>query len=117
MIENYNPSNRNIHIIRITLNYKGATGHISFKRGGNCKGTSILSEGVSFFEYCDENDIKNLVENDCQLSMCEVEGVTLFKFVLNSGEKQYEFDSADENFLQELVVAIEITDVEQEGGK
>lgn len=108
MINNYDPHDHNIHTLRITLNYRGAVGHISFLRGGNCKGAYILSEAIDFFEYCDTTDIERLVENDCNLEMISVDDETAFNLTLHEGDKEVFFEAIDEKRLQELVVAVEI---------
>lgn len=117
MINNYDPHDYNRHTLRITLNYRGAVGHISFLRGGNCKGAYILSEAIDFFEDCDTNDIERLVENDCKLEMISVDNEVAFNVTLHEGDKEVFFEAIDEKRLQELVVAVEIAAYKEEVAK
>lgn len=115
----YVPLDYNRHTLRITLNYCGAVGHISFIRGGNCKGAYILDEALDFFEDCDTKDIERLVENDCELEMISVDDEVAFNVTLHEGNKNVIFEAIDEKGIQEMVVAAEIAackgEVELEG--
>lgn len=106
----YCPFDYNMHTLRITLNYCGAVGHISFLRGGNCKGANILDTALTFFADCDEAELARLVEDDCGLEMFKLDNEILFNVTLHKGDDEYEFEAISEDELQDMIVAVEIAD-------
>lgn len=108
MITEYKPIAFNDHIVRVTFNKGGAIGHISIKYGGNCRGLDILNNVTDFIETCDEDDIVNLVENDCEFAYNADEDT--FNVALNDKNGRTILPSATEDIIKELIVAIEITD-------
>lgn len=112
MIEKYSPSQYNKHIIRLTLNKGGYVGHISIQVGGNCTGEAILETRITFFDTCDEDDILNLMENDCQLEMHTEDDydVIWFSLCLRNGDNELMLDEVDEDDIKNIIVAAEIVD-------
>lgn len=117
MIESYEPQDRNYHYIKVTFAHADYFGHAVLKVGGNCKGASILSEGLDFWENCDTEDIKNLIHNDCQLSLYGGDyDEYWFKITLSNlstGDTMY-FDELDDEELTNMIVAVEFVKVEPE---
>ena len=112
MIEKYSPGRFNKHIIRLTLNKDGYVGHISIQVGGNCTGEAIRETGITFFEDCDEDDILNLMENDCQLEVHTDDDYDVigFSLCLRNGDKELMLDEVDEDDIKNIIVAAEIVD-------
>ena len=48
MLDRYEPEQRGVHTIRVTFAYGNYFGHVALEMGGNCKGGSILSEGIDY---------------------------------------------------------------------
>lgn len=110
---NYNPDYRNTHTIRITLNSNGYIGHIATKVGGNTKGADVLEYALNFIEDCDDNDIENLVENDCNFELCSDEDEEEFWFsmtLINSDGDKLIFSDAEERDVKDIIVSVEIID-------
>ena len=106
----YKPDLRNVHTVRLTFNDNGYEGHIAFKLGGNCKGARILSTGLEFLEDCSEDDIKNLVENDCNLWMHEDDRSVWFTLNLTNTEGEVLQEECDEDELEDLILSVDIID-------
>lgn len=116
MIEKYSPSTRNIHIVRITFNKDGYTGHVSYMIGGNSKGAAILETASDFFTNCDIDDVNRLNENDCQLKLdFDDEGKPIFSLILKNqtGETLVIDDFSDDD-LNDIMSATEIADCFEE---
>lgn len=103
---NYNPAERNEHIVRVTFDNEGYTGHIAFKLGGNCKGLDVLMNVENFIETCDEDDIKNLVENDCEFRLNE--DIETFNISLNGKRGRTILLNAEEETIKGFIVSVEI---------
>ena len=116
MIEKYDPySFFNVHTLRITFNHEGYVGHIAYELGGNCKGLDIICRAADFFEECDKDDIKKLVENDCELSFdFDYEDEAAFCLTLTKGSDKLMFNDITEDEVKEMVVSVEIVACEKE---
>ena len=120
MIEKYSPySWKHRHIVRITFNKDGYVGHIAFQIGGNCLGSEILETGLNFLDDCDEDNISNLVENDCKLKIHSDDfddgWEPWFSIELSNpkyvwGEATLIYDDIEPDDLKNLIVGIEIVD-------
>ena len=115
MIESYEPQDRNYHYIKVTFAHANYFGHIVIKVGGNCKGASILSEGLDFWENCDTEDIGNLVHNDCQLSIYD-DGCGDYEFKITLSKPSTDdtvcFEELDYQELTDMIIAVEFIKVE-----
>lgn len=117
MIEKYNPDSFrcNKHIVKITFNKNGYTGHISTKIGGNCKGSTILGTAIDFLEECNKDDIKKLIKNDCSLKLHSDGDEYWFSLDLcNENNDTLSFDDIDVQDLQNMIVGVEIVACEPE---
>jgi hypothetical protein len=93
------------HTIRVTLQSGEYKGHIAYKVGGNCFGSTFLEWNPE----CDtQEDINGYVENDCNFRVDEECDIFLFTLTNEKGDK-CDFE-CDERELEENVVAIEIID-------
>lgn len=117
MIESYEPQDRNYHYIKVTFAQADYFGCVIIRVGGNCKGASILAEGLNFWENCDTEDIENLVHNDCQLSLYNGNyDEYWFKITLSkhsTGDIMY-LEELDYQELSDMIVAVEFVKVEPE---
>lgn len=117
MLESYEPQSRNYHHIKVTFAHADYFGHVVFKVGGNCKGASILANGLDFWENCDEEDIENLVQNDCELSLYG-NNYDEYWFKVNltnpSTGDQMCIEELDYEDLADMIIAVEIVKVEPE---
>lgn len=115
MLENYKPQDRNYHYIRVTFANADYVGQAILKVSGDCKGASVLSEGLDFWENCDTEDIENLVHSDCQLSLYKGDydeywfKITLRK--LGTRETMY-LEELDYQELTDMIIAVEFVRVE-----
>lgn len=114
MIDSYTPFDYNTHTVRITFNWCGAVGHISYILKGNCKGAAILESALDFVSDCDTDDIENLVENDCNFSMSSNNDPLFCLHLLQDKDHVVVMDGLDEKELEELIVAVEITECKGE---
>lgn len=107
MIKNYDPNIiRGTHKVTITLQKWDYIGHIYFKIGGNCKGLDIL-------KCCDfENETFEDCPNDCNLSYDE--NYDEFYAVLKNTKNEEIEVTGDEDEFNQMIVAIEITDFEED---
>lgn len=116
MLDRYEPEQRGVHTIRVTFAYENYFGHVAFEMGGNCKGASILKEGVDYWETCDEDDIERLKENDCDLTL-HVDDDDDYGFALRLKNKDGDvctFSDLSDSELQDMIISIEFTDYRAE---
>lgn len=97
---------KGIHTIRVTFMYKDYIGHISYKIGGDGKGSSVLD--FDFIKNDAQEDIDLYVENDCCFKYDEDEDVFRCKLYNPQGEILKYEDSP--NDFGDIIVGIEITD-------
>lgn len=117
MIERYEPADRNYHYIKVTFAHASYFGCVVIKVGGNCKGASVLSEGLDFWENCDIEDVQNLVSKNCELELYEGQADEFwFRLTLidsDNGDKM-QFDELDYEELTDMIVGVEFVEVEPE---
>lgn len=113
-IDKYVPLDYNTHTVRITFNWCGAVGHISYVLKGNCKGADILESALDFISDCDMNDIENLVENDCHLAMTGNDDTIFCLHLHKDKNNDVMLSELDEKEVEELIVAVEIVDCKGE---
>lgn len=120
MIEKYSPEGyENYHTVQITFNKDGYIGHIAFHIGGNCLGSEILETGLNFLDDCDEDNISNLVKNDCKFKIhlddSDDGWEPWFSIELSNpkyvwGEDVLIYDDIEPGDLKNLIVCVEITE-------
>lgn len=112
MINQYNPKGAGIHTVRITFMSGELIGHIAFEIGGESKGGEIISSATEFLSDCGEDDIMNLVENDCNFTIHidEDQWYTDFDITLKKGDDYAVYEGLDEDELEAMIVSIEIAD-------
>lgn len=113
-IDKYVPLDYNTHTVRITFNWCGAVGHISYVLKGNCKGADILESALDFISDCDMNDIENLVENDCHLAMSGNDDPIFCLHLHKDKNNDVMLSELDAKEVEELIVAVEIVDCKGE---
>lgn len=113
MVNNYNPNVANTHTICITFNNKGYKGQIAYNLGGNCKGLDIINNAEDFIEECGEDDINNLIINNCKFSFDEDSETFSLVLTNDNGESRL-FDDVEEHELKAMVVGVEIIAYEYE---
>lgn len=113
----YNPKHRNTHTVRVTFNSDGYEGHIAMKVGGNTRGGDILNYALNFIEDCCDDDIENLVENDCTFELCSDENEEEFWFNMtltnDSGDKLV-VSEAEESEVKDMIVSVAIVNYQPE---
>lgn len=110
MLKQYNPSEKNVHTIRVTFMEKGYTGHITFEVAGNCCGADLLN--ADFIESDTQEDIKRYTENDCAFSVDEELG--WFSAIFKDENGRTLDIEGDEETIRSMIVSIEIEDVRPE---
>lgn len=116
----YNPKNRNTHVVRVTFNSDGYEGHIAMRVGGNTRGGDILKYALDFIENCDDNDIENLVENDCTFELCSDEDDEEFWFNMTLTREngvvsdKLVISEAEDSEVKDMIVSVAIVDCQPE---
>lgn len=114
----YKPkSGDNLHVIRVTFAYEEFVGHVEIPVHGNCKGADILDEGLSFWEVCEEDDMKHIISNDCKLRLHHNEAKDKYWYSMEmkhiSGRDEYLIhDKLEDEELQDMIVKVEIISCE-----
>ncbi len=107
-LTNYDPNITGVHTIQVTLMQFGYVGHITTKIGGNCKGKVILD-----YDFENETEFDTpYTKNDCFLRYIEDED--FFTATLKDSEGNELFIEADAEEMNRMIVAVEITDLEEE---
>ena len=112
MLDRYEPEQRSVHTIRVTFAYGNYFGHVALEMSGNCKGGSILSEGIDYWETCDTDDINRLKENDCELTLYADDDDN-YGFSLRLKDKDgnvCEFNDLEDSELQDMIISVEFAD-------
>ena len=117
MLERYEPKGTTYHHVKVTFARADYFGHVVLTVGGNCKGASILSSVLDFWENCEVEDVDNLAQNDCKLALYKGNydeywfRISLRKPDTGNIMYLYELDYED---LTDMIVAVEIIKVEPE---
>lgn len=90
-----------MHTCRITLMDDVYVGHVTFKIGGNCKGSQILEAALEFLED------PARYESDCDFLVIDD---VFYSVVLKNGDDTLEIGDLEYEELCDRVVAVEIID-------
>lgn len=110
MLKQYNPSDKNVHTIRVTFMEQGYTGHIAFEVAGNCCGADLLN--ADFIESDTQEDIERYTENDCAFHFDEES--EWFSATLKDESRRTLDIEGDEETIRSMIISIEIADVRPE---
>lgn len=109
MLKQYNPSEKNVHTIRVKFMEQGYTGHIAFEVSGNCCGADLLN--ADFLECDTQEDIEQYTENDCAFSVDEL---GWFSATLKDENGKTLDLSGEDATMRSMIVSIQIVDVRPE---